>query len=491
MAVPSAEPVPAGPLLDVDRLRAELEAFWAEREPVQTPPHLGWGWGEPPIAGTVHDQQSTTVNPYWEIARLLPTTDQGAVMTMPLAPDLLHLLGMREKLTVAFGYVVPSPADVAWIVGQLDAAGLPRRIAEVCAGAGYWAWQLTQAGVEVDATDACPAGQMPPAAYGLVEQYTGTAGPCWAPVQAMDAAEAAAAAGDVPLMMVWPPYRDPAAYKALRAYTGDLLFYCGEYRGCTADDRFFNLLDRDWTEVSWSPGRLRYDGLRDHLVLYRRKPPPPPGRPIGPLTRAEQDAVDAGNCMLAPYGCTARRATRWWCATHKSRWRRTGDAGDPVMAQRLRRLTAYTEPTAETCALEFCDEPHHALGLCAGHYSRVMRDGHPGTTPIAKRAKLAPVDVPADAVAAALKLVDGNIERLRWNPRTQKIEVVPSRRRGTPRVKTGRPTGRPPAMDETAVEQARQMVEDGVSVSQTALRMGVSAATLRRYLQGWKPVSQR
>lgn len=488
MTTPPTTPPSGAPLLDVARLRAELEEFWTAKPPTQAPPHLGWGWGEPPIAGTVHDQQPTTVNPYWELMRLLPTNDQGAVLTVPMDPALDHLVGMRDLLTTAFGYTVPSPADLAWIVEQLDAAGRPRRIAEVCAGAGYWAWQLGQLGVQVDATDARPEEQTPPAAYGLVEQYTGTCGPCWAPVQAMDAAQAAAAAGDTPLMMVWPPYQDPAAYDALRAYTGDMLFYCGEHRGCTADHRFFTLLDRDWSEVAWSQGRLRYDGLRDHLVLYRRKRFKP-GRPYGPLTLAEQEALDAGKCLLAPYGCVNNRTGRWWCGTHKTRWRRNGDAGDPEVRPRMRKLTTYASSTSETCTLEFCDEPHHALGLCAGHYSRLQRDGHPGTAPIAKHAKWTPVDVPADALAKALEKSGGRMDWLRWDPRTQQIQVVKPQYR--PYKKTGRPVGRPPSMDEAAVERAQEMLDGGLSIVETASRIGVSPSTLRRYLQGFRPARQR
>ncbi len=83
------------------------------------------------------------------------------------------------------------------------------------------------------------------------------------------------------LLLCWPPYDDPMARDALSAYGGDLVVYVGEPRGgCSGDDAFFDLLDRDWTlEHLHVPAR--WEGAYDDVAVYRRRGPDPREKRLG------------------------------------------------------------------------------------------------------------------------------------------------------------------------------------------------------------------
>jgi hypothetical protein len=157
--------------------------------------------------------------------------------------------------------------------------GLVRRIAgdspivEVGAGLGYWSWLLRQAGAEVRATDCRPSAQYfdargrlcptPGRRPGRPNDWLDTR-PSWTLVEE-EAAEAAAAAAPetAALLIVWPPYGEPMASSALRAFRGAVVWYVGEGRGgACADDAFFDEL-----EESWEPDELhaliRFPGMHD------------------------------------------------------------------------------------------------------------------------------------------------------------------------------------------------------------------------------------
>jgi hypothetical protein len=219
-----------------------------------------------------------------------------------------------------------------------------------------------------------------------------------------------------------------------------------------------------------------------------------PQRPIGPLTAAQQEAVDAGLCMLAPDGCDGKRAGAWTCAAHRSRWLRTGDLGNPVVRRDRRKLTPSPAPQGPRCTAPVpggCPEPQHAMDLCRGHYSRLMMHGDPGTTPIEKRARWTPPDVPSEQVATALEQAGGDMSRLRWNAGTGQVEVIPRRQRLTREEKAKRGVGRPPALDDDRVTAARARVDAGETVKAVAGDLGVAPTTLSRYLDGWRPARQR
>ncbi|MFB7858748.1 hypothetical protein [Rhodococcus qingshengii] len=222
-----------------------------------------------PIAKSSEDQKSTTDNPFWDIIRWLPSVRDG--YKPKLSPDFLPTswgkeqlkkfidagLG-RSSLSKTYAWSIPTPGDLTWITQILDG----RAVVEVGAGTGYWAWQLEQCGIDVAAYDPNPVDE---------DNRYCSGGP-YTTVLRQDAS-AAAHHPDRALLLVWPPYDDPAAAHALASYSGDLLIYAGEGDGgCTGDDTFHELLGREWEEIGYSADHVTWWGIHCNLVAYRRKP---------------------------------------------------------------------------------------------------------------------------------------------------------------------------------------------------------------------------
>jgi len=233
-------------------LLAQLTAFWDSPASVSRPKAADPF--ELPLIQTGEDQTSDAVNPYWEIVRQLPRWPlSGEPCANPHIPGLPGLRGIKDLLRRSFAWAIPSPGDIRWIADILRARGVAA-VTEVGAGTGYWAWQLTQAGIEVDATDANPP--------------SGT----YAPVRRAGAATAASAPAARVLLLAWPPLDDSMAADALRSFTGDLLIYCGEEAtGCTAGDEFFDLLGEAWERVGTSPHHRTWQACDDILAAWRRR----------------------------------------------------------------------------------------------------------------------------------------------------------------------------------------------------------------------------
>ena len=155
-----------------------------------------------------------------------------------------------------YSWAIPSPGDIAWIIGRAGGGG----IVEPGAGGGYWAWQLTQAGADVIAYEPTD-----PADNKFVT------GDGWHPVLRDDHG-VTARHPDRSLLLCWPSYGEPWAAWSLAAYKGNQLFYVGESNGgCCADDDFFSLLNAEWEEVAECPAHVSYSGIHCFLTEYRRK----------------------------------------------------------------------------------------------------------------------------------------------------------------------------------------------------------------------------
>lgn len=206
------------------------------------------------LADTECDTGKATDNPYWDLVRLMPRDtapygDRWAVDGFKGygdgLPSLLH--GETQKV---FAWSIPSPADLAWILDLLDG----RDVVEIGAGAGYWAWQLRQLGVEVAAVD----------------NGSWTFPNSWSAVERGGPDHAALYPGRA-LLLVWPPYGDAMASDALAAYAGDLVIYAGEGDGgCTGDQTFHDQLGAGWTEVGHAPHHATFWSVHCWLTAYRR-----------------------------------------------------------------------------------------------------------------------------------------------------------------------------------------------------------------------------
>jgi hypothetical protein len=241
---------------------ARLAEFWADPQPARFS-------GRMPrrIAGGDWDQSTPegTQNPYWEIVRQLPLDDIGTSWGRQRPEptthwfdvgDKMRLLTDRFALCATYSWAIPSPGAIAWITQRLSGRG----IVEPGAGAGYWAWQLAQAGADVIAYE--PSD---PADNKFVS------GPEWFPVLRDDHG-APAKHPDRSLLLCWPNYAEPWAEWSLATYKGDQLFYIGEGEGgCCADDGFFSLLEAEWEEVATCPSHVSFWAIHCYLTEYRRK----------------------------------------------------------------------------------------------------------------------------------------------------------------------------------------------------------------------------
>ena len=159
-----------------------------------------------------------------------------------------------------FGWSTPTPQAVSTIkefVGD-------RRLLEVGAGHGLWAYLLSEAGVDVVATDDF-SWQQPGSGAG----FSVPVGRFFA-VESLSAANAVRKYNDRKVLLLsWPPPDRPMAYDALAAFAGDRLVYIGD-RKATADDLFRNEIHTGWNATNALPLPC-WPGLHDAVYLYVRK----------------------------------------------------------------------------------------------------------------------------------------------------------------------------------------------------------------------------
>ncbi|MFJ5532400.1 hypothetical protein [Streptomyces sp. NPDC093261] len=246
---------------------AELRAAWAGRTT------LTGQFGSAVyhrIADSGEDQTSPegVDNPLWDVIRWMPAephwTGKGLEPTFVhnafdrATAGYLTLMGAdRRYLATTYTWSIISPGDVAWMAKTLEG----RKVVEIGAGSGYWAWQLEQAGTDVAAYDPFPPGE---------DNGFAKAGPYTTVLS--DDSSAVKHHQDRALLMVWPPYGGEHARHALSLYEGDLLLYAGEpWGGATADDEFYELLAAEWEQVSASPKHVSWWGINCELAAYQRK----------------------------------------------------------------------------------------------------------------------------------------------------------------------------------------------------------------------------
>ena len=115
----------------------------------------------------------------------------------------------RKSFVASYAWSIPTPEAIRLIATVVAR----RKLLEVCAGSGLWAKLLTEAGVEVIATDLGP----PPHLHYPIEKMDGEAA-----VKHHADCEA--------LMVCWPPMKSDIAARALQAFAGDLFIYIGDRR---------------------------------------------------------------------------------------------------------------------------------------------------------------------------------------------------------------------------------------------------------------------
>lgn len=223
---------------------------------------------------------ATTDNPYWEIVRTIPGDSFSWECDKVWSPAWVATLATgtlidRDDLCNEYAWAIADPASLAF-----TAKWLAPRAVEIGAGVGYWAWQLSQLGIDMLAYDLFPPQQTgqnhyhsPRTAYdrALKDEVRSV----FFDVRAGNH-QMAAAYPERTLFLCWPPYDDDMASLCLQAYQGKRLVFIGEDSGgCTADDAFFEALGKDWEEVAFHRP-IQWFGMHDGITVYERKRSVPP-----------------------------------------------------------------------------------------------------------------------------------------------------------------------------------------------------------------------
>lgn len=71
------------------------------------------------------------------------------------------------------------------------------------------------------------------------------------------------------LLLSWPPNNSTFAAEALEIFTGHTVIFIGEYEGCCADDRFFDILEKEWVGKLYE--NPQFKTIYDAIYIYTRK----------------------------------------------------------------------------------------------------------------------------------------------------------------------------------------------------------------------------
>lgn len=189
--------------------------------------------------------RSENGNPYWDILEPLVFEHEGRRVVNGGRPEGSSRLGYAEMiLQTAYAYAIPSPETLEWV--SEFCGGQP--VVELGAGRGYWAAQLTQLGLTVDAYDVEP----PDAAGNVSFPRTSGQRDSWHVVgNRGDFVERTKGRSDHVLFLCWPPgWGNAMASQALAEFEkvgGERLVFIGEPKGGkTGDDAFFDALSSGW-----------------------------------------------------------------------------------------------------------------------------------------------------------------------------------------------------------------------------------------------------
>lgn len=217
---------------------------------------------------------SQTDNPYWDTIRAIPGSQFEWEYEQRYAPDAMALFSKqridRNDLCGKYAWAIPDPASLDFVAEWLKPAAI-----EIGAGTGYWAWQLSQLGVDMIAYDLFPPQHTGQNHYhsprnGEKNGLLGVTREVYFDVRA-GGELIAAQYPDRTLFLCWPPYDSDMAVNTLNAYQGKRLVFIGEGDGgCTADDAFFEKLGEEWEEVA-SHRPIQWNYIHDYITVYEQK----------------------------------------------------------------------------------------------------------------------------------------------------------------------------------------------------------------------------
>lgn len=212
--------------------------------------------------------QKTSTNPYWDIVAPSVSDHEGRRVVNNGSPaGSAQLAYAATILQAAYAYAIPSPETINWAIQFCDG----RPLVEVGAGRGYWANQLSIAGLEVAAYELDPPDKIENASF---PQSTGQAD-LWYPVTAIDGLRFEGHADHV-LFLCWPPgWGNTMASDILASFEsagGKVLIYIGEPKGGkTGNDDFFDALADRWELESTDSSFVSWWNLGDVAQAWVRQ----------------------------------------------------------------------------------------------------------------------------------------------------------------------------------------------------------------------------
>jgi hypothetical protein len=212
--------------------------------------------------------RKVSTNPYWDIVAPSVFEHEGRrVVNNGSAEGSAQLAYAATILQAAYAYAIPSPNTIEWATRFCDG----RPLVEVGAGRGYWANQLSLAGLSVDAFELEPPDKSENISFPQTAGQTDV----WYPVRAIDGLHFEGR-GDHILFLCWPPgWGTAMASETLTSFesaSGSRLIYIGEPKGGkTADDEFFDILTARWTLESTDSNFVSWWNLGDVAQSWVRK----------------------------------------------------------------------------------------------------------------------------------------------------------------------------------------------------------------------------
>lgn len=226
------------------------------------------------VAAPADLPHSETNNPFWDIVRTIPGDGIDWKYERRWVPTWIQAYRdtsiSRDVLCERYAWAIADPMALRFVAEHLA----PQAI-EIGAGTGYWAWQLSQIGIDILAFDLYPPQLTGENHYHSPRteddrKLMHCTRDVFFEVQEGDE-KVARHYPERTLFLCWPPYDTDMASNCLNYYAGNKLVYIGEGDGgCNADDAFFETLSTNWNEVATHP-IVQWWGLHDHITVYERK----------------------------------------------------------------------------------------------------------------------------------------------------------------------------------------------------------------------------
>jgi hypothetical protein len=158
----------------------------------------------------------------------------------------------RHAMVRRFSFAIPTLEAV-----QMVSCLSP--LVEMGAGTGYWSMLVSASGGDILAFDKSPG-------EGNKYSFTGS----YYNVLQGDERVIATRGRGRNLFLCWPNYNTDFAYNCLARFGGERFAYIGEgVGGCTANDKFFQLLEDKWRLHS-ECALPQWPGIHDRLEIYER-----------------------------------------------------------------------------------------------------------------------------------------------------------------------------------------------------------------------------